>query len=185
MTKITDLKNLRKIIGDNIVAQSGIPKDHVAFSQTRYGATIQKNPIVEGILDETTLKTISENDAFVVFDINNDISTDDIVEDDGDAVMAYASFTSTVMFYGKDCGLNAIKVKTRFLTQELISDFESKGVHIQAIDSQRQINEYLNGSYVSRQDIIIHFSCEIDVSKLTIDGNMTTANVSEAWLNVA
>lgn len=184
MKKLTDTNELAKIIRTRLISQSGINGNCVLNAQSLYGATLQQNAEVENVLDKTLLIPFNDNENAIVFDITNSMSDDDIVEETDTQLTVYSSFVCLCMFYGKDCTFKAPMVRARFLTQELLADFESEGVHIQSIENKEQINEFINEKLVTRQDIEIRFACELSISKSITYDNMTTASISEGWVHV-
>lgn len=159
MKKISNTETFGKIFGDAIVAHSLLNKKYVINSKAIYGGTMQVSE------DDKIFDTFKPSDTFVVFYIEHAESGDTITED-SKSLTVYDSFKVTLSCYGKENDMIAARLYSRFQTQEALLYFEEEGVHIQSIDNEGDLTDFLNGHLVRRRDLIIHFSCEIDATKI-------------------
>lgn len=172
MTKISNTKQFAKIFGDAIVAQSQLTKKYVLNSKSLYSATLQKS---ENLL-ETVMESYKPDDTFIVFMIEHNESSDTMSEEDLSGLTHYDSFKCSILVYGEEFDIVAAKLYSRFLTEKSIVDFHEKGVHIQSIDDNGELTDFYNGHLLKRRDLIVHFSCQMDVNKIDDFEDMENMN---------
>ena len=172
MTKITDTKIFGKIFGDVIVANSSLDKNHVINAKSLYGGTLQK-----GNDNDTVLKSFKPEETFATFLVTHDNSSDTMTEDVDNTLTTYESFICSIMIYGEHYNDVTSNLYARLLTQEILTSLHSKGVHIQTIENKGDASDFLNGMLVKRRDLIIHFSCEMDTSKIEKYDEMSSFDI--------
>lgn len=169
MITLNDTKQLGKIFGDAIATHSLLDKKFIINSKSIYGGTMQKSD------DDIVFDTFSPSDTFVVFYIEHAESGDTMTEDN-ESLIVYDSFKVTLSCYGEKNDTLAANLYGRFQTQEALLYFEQNGVHIQSIDNEGDLTDFLNGHLVRRRDLIIHFSCQINTTKVIDDDELDDMN---------
>ena len=170
MTKLTSISQINVILGNAIVAQTQLDKKYVLNGKSLYGVNREK-------IDDYIATTFKDDDSYVVFLLEPDESSDDMTEETVEnKIDVYDSYLFTIMCYGTRYNELALQLKSRLLTEECQLSIQNQGIHIQSIDLSRGISEFINDTLVNRRDVMLHISCQFEVSKVSNAEEMNSMN---------
>ena len=161
MIAINNTDLLNKILYNELLTQSELPKKRVLNAITDYGVDLQKqiSPLVFESLDKT--------DCVVLFQLFGRSSTNNksMTEDD-DSITYYKSYELKLILYGNDGTDYANKIVARFRTENCRNNLLSQGVYLEQITYPETINEFINGSMWIRNDVSIYIGCKFTFNQI-------------------
>lgn len=169
MIYLSNIKELDKIIGDELATQCSVNADMVRTADSVYGTDLDKRSPNTNIFN-----SIEHTDTLVLFEISPDEATGDMSEENRKSEFGhfdyYKHFIAHVIVYG-DTSIDTSLIAIARLRSEAVRSnlLLTKGVHISKVTEPDKIEEFVNGALWMRNDFDIHFGVVLDVAPATPD----------------
>ena len=177
MTKITNLHDIDKIIGNMLVKQSELDKSRIANAITPRGVDLAKF-----ITDKVKL-SYDLHDVVIIFEVVS-TESDGInfteIEKDSSNIRENAAFEVKITIYGNEAIRTAKILKARFESEKVRTDLLNDGLYLIDTTYVQSINEYVNETMWPRADWSFRIACEMNITQ--VDDMHDIDNIDE--LNV-
>lgn len=180
MININNTNLLNKILYNELLLQSELPKKRVLNAITNYGTDLQKQ------ISPLVFESIDKTDCVILFQLFGRNSTNNkSMTEDNNSITYYKSYEMKLILYGNDSVDYANKIAARFRTENCRNSLLNKGVYLEEITYPETINEFINGSMWIRNDISIYIGCKFifnqinDTSKFEEISNLKIINKEE------
>lgn len=171
MISISNVKELNKIIKNQLITQSELNQKRVLNSISNYGETLDK------MLEKYVFSSIEKTDVVLLFELTGRQNDSNIsFTNENSNLIYYSSYKLYIILYGDSSPDVANKIVSRFRTQKVRNDLYDNGVYLEYIDNPNTINEFKNGSLWIRTDIEIGISCEFSITQTSDDSNFSVIN---------
>ena len=167
MINISSIKNIEKILRNELIKQLGLDGKYVLNSLSTHGEDLDK------LLEKSIYDSYETSDSVCLFELRsrNDGTNVNYVEEN-DLITYYKSFDLYVIIYGDDSTDLATKLSARMNSEKVINDLQTKGIYVEKTSDPERINEFKNDVMWIRNDISINISCKLSVSQVTIDHDL-------------
>lgn len=170
MIAFQNVKELEKILRENLIIQSELKPERVRNSLSIYGTQLDK------LLSEEIYGSIEQSDCLLLFELNSRESTSDVSmteteDNDDNSITYYKAFRLRVILYGDDSSDIALKLVARFRTEEVRSHLYEQGVYLEKISDPFKLNEFKNETMWIRNDIEIDIGCKFKIQPINLDSN--------------
>lgn len=172
-TKITSLDDIIKALRAQLILQSGLDENAVLNGESKKGATPYHK------IGGDIFQSFDSNGAFIIFDLQEYGTTNDIIEPTEDnTILNYQSYRLHLSIYGEQASTVAAKIKSRFLTEEVIEDLLEKDIAILQPSQIERKDEFINDCHWHRADLNIDLTVVREFNKATIKSPYKEINLN-------
>lgn len=174
INSFANVKDLQKYIRNMLISQSELKPERVLNSLSTYGTELDK------LLQDEVYNSIDEEEDTLLFELQSRSSTSDVSMTENENINYYKSFRIKVIIYGNSSSDIALKIASRFRTEEVRCDLYSNGIYLEQITDPTIINEYKNETMWLRNDLAIDISVRFIINPLLIDdefSSLTSLNI--------
>lgn len=168
---INDLFELDKLIGNELLIESELPKDCIIN-----GLSVRGPELLKYINDKLYLSP-NLNDTVLIFECshnkNNCLSEYNEINDE---LILFNSFEYKVILYGNHSKNIASKLKARFESDSVKQHLYDEGIYLEYVDYPESINEIINETVWIRTDLSINLSCQMKFNSIKNELNFDKIN---------
>ena len=160
MTSI--FKEIEKIIGDLLVKESELPKEHVLNSLSLRGPELDK------LIDEKVYLSYNLNDCVLLFEVSADSNLLDLSlpDKETDEIIKDIGLNVKTIIYG-NCSLELANIiKARLESAEVREEFLSRSLYLYEVSNLSSLNEFKNNTVWPRTDFDISLNFETRITKI-------------------
>lgn len=159
---ISTIKQVKKLIRAQLIAQSGVNGQFVRDATTEYGAMLDKAG------ENSVFTSIVPTDIVILFDIEARNASSDMSQtnDDQNKTISYFKALSMhVMIYGDDSLDKAQTLVARFRTDRVRTSLFGEGIYLENVDDPTSIHEFKDDVVWLRSDFTINIACEFVINQ--------------------
>lgn len=165
-------EDIIKIIGAEILAQTGIPKDMFKNITGIRGSSLAKR------LSDTEFNSINLNDTFIVFELNEDEdhSNNVTINEYDDTVNSIVAYNFNLKIYGNKCHIVSQQILTRLKSRQIAYKLHGLGIWLTEITFPVNQNEFINNTLWPRCDLTLKLRVRHNISLVTPEGDISEEN---------
>lgn len=173
MKYLTQVKDLVKIIRDELITQSELPSNSVLNALSLYGTDLTKKVGQTG----QTYEGISQTDTTLLFELTSKSSTSDVSEDvevivqEQNQLLIEKMFRVHIIIYGSSSSDVAMKIVARLRSENARVHLYDQGVYLSDVSDIHIMNEFKNNKMWLRNDFDIDIAAQFNISQV-IDDDM-------------
>lgn len=153
MNAISSVKELNRVVRDQLIELSGLPSDRVLNSLSLHGTDLDK------LLEDNIYNGYATSDSVLLFELESRQNRGDMSQsNDDDTISLYRSFVMRLIIYGDDSSDVANIVISRLRTQYYLNTLRDNGVYVEDVEEPTIVNEYKNDTMWIRNDINVDIS---------------------------
>ena len=172
MIPAVTFEDIIKIIGNEILLQTGIPRDMFKNVTGVRGSSLAKR------LSETETNSINLNDTFIVFELNEDDDTsyNTTINEDDDTVNLITAYNFYLKIYGNNCHTTAQQIITRLKSRQVVYKLHGLGIWLTEITFPTNTNEFINNTLWPRCDLTLKLRVRHNISLVNPEGEFSDEN---------
>lgn len=164
MIKFSNVKELNKVLRNQLILQSELNEKRVVNALSIYGETLDK------LLEASVFDSYASQDTVLLFElVSRDLNSDVSFTDSNNKIIYNKSYRLKIILYGDSSADVANKLVARFRTQKVRNSLQDLGVYVEKIMEPISLNEFKNGVMWLRNDFSIDISCQFEFSQISDD----------------